>query len=281
MHGRGRWRTTDSRNRQAAWQAGSTPASLGRRSRRAPRNRGTLHVELLIWYSDCSNTKRIREDSRAHPQGNMPHAGQQRLASSTRTTASTRALSATQPSSSALNTVTESKTRRTRHIKPAVIRLVMIAGAVVSGAACLTRASYCWERSAARRRDGDGGTYTLVSGLLGLVALLVDAGLLVVRLALLVGELLPLLPENLANVACGGQRDGRDGSIRYIPNLMPGFSSRTLSRLSLAKNMYADRPRFGALGSGALVEERRLKGETYPSCASASSPWSYAWLPWA
>ena len=143
MHGRGRWRTTDSRNRQAAWQAGSTPASLGRRSRRAPRNRGTLRVELLIWYSDCSNTKRIREDSRAHPHGNMPHPEQQRLASSTRTTVSTRASSATQPSSSALNTVTESKNRRTRHIKPAVIRLVMIAGAVVSGAACLTRASYC------------------------------------------------------------------------------------------------------------------------------------------
>jgi hypothetical protein len=34
-----------------------------------------------------------------------------------------------------------------------------------------------------------------------------------------------------------------------LPNLMPGLSSRTFSRCSLAKNMYADRPRLGALGS--------------------------------
>ena len=36
---------------------------------------------------------------------------------------------------------------------------------------------------------------------------------------------------------------------------MPGLSSRTFSRCSLAKNMYADRPRLGALGS-ALVSVR-------------------------
>ena len=34
-----------------------------------------------------------------------------------------------------------------------------------------------------------------------------------------------------------------------IPKAMPGLSSRTWSRLSLAKNMYAERPRLGALGS--------------------------------
>lgn len=33
---------------------------------------------------------------------------------------------------------------------------------------------------------------------------------------------------------------------------MPGFSSRTRSRFSLAKNMYADNPRLGALGSGQV-----------------------------
>jgi hypothetical protein len=37
--------------------------------------------------------------------------------------------------------------------------------------------------------------------------------------------------------------------IVYLPNLIPGLSSRTFSRCSLAKNMYADRPRLGALGS--------------------------------
>lgn len=34
-----------------------------------------------------------------------------------------------------------------------------------------------------------------------------------------------------------------------IPKAIPGFSLRTLSRCSLAKNMYADNERFGALGS--------------------------------
>lgn len=34
-----------------------------------------------------------------------------------------------------------------------------------------------------------------------------------------------------------------------IPKAIPGFSDRTFSRCSLAKNMYAERPRFGAFGS--------------------------------
>lgn len=37
---------------------------------------------------------------------------------------------------------------------------------------------------------------------------------------------------------------------------MPGFSSRTFSRCSLAKNMYAERPRLGALGSVATLSAR-------------------------
>jgi hypothetical protein len=41
------------------------------------------------------------------------------------------------------------------------------------------------------------------------------------------------------------------------PNLMPGLSSRTFSRCSLAKNMYAERPRLGALGSEYLLERRQ------------------------
>jgi hypothetical protein len=40
-----------------------------------------------------------------------------------------------------------------------------------------------------------------------------------------------------------------------IPNLIPGLSSRTFSRCSLAKNMYAERPRLGALGSIESVKE--------------------------
>ena len=54
----------------------------------------------------------------------------------------------------------------------------------------------------------------------------------------------------------------------HLPNLIPGLSSRTLSRLSLAKNMYADRPRLGALGSGsdhlALHSAGRVRRRVLP-----------------
>jgi hypothetical protein len=88
-----------------------------------------------------------------------------------------------------------------------------------------------------------GRTCTLVSALLGFIALLVGLRAVLVRLLILVGKFLPLLAENLSDLACndhvsylGGQRRAQEIE-EYSPNLMPGFSSRTLSRLSLAKNM--------------------------------------------
>lgn len=79
-----------------------------------------------------------------------------------------------------------------------------------------------------------------------------------------------------------------------LPNEIPGFSSRTFSRLSLAKNMYAERPRLGALGSAMPVSPRNWyigrmfssSKDTYPSFSSQpwawrpcgwSSPWAY-WM---
>jgi hypothetical protein len=47
------------------------------------------------------------------------------------------------------------------------------------------------------------------------------------------------------------------------PNLMPGLSSRTFSRCSLAKNMYADRPRLGALGSSQELALSRNQHNTH------------------
>lgn len=90
-------------------------------------------------------------------------------------------------------------------------------------------------------------TYGGVGGLLLLVSLLVGGGLLLVGLALLLGEGLPLLAKNLADLAYGDKlvseevKKRRSTSEREgggcIPNLMPGFSVRTFSRCSLAKNM--------------------------------------------
>lgn len=77
----------------------------------------------------------------------------------------------------------------------------------------------------------------LVSGLLLLVALLVGSGLGLVRLALLLGESLPLLTEQLADLTCKTLDMSKQGTRNDLPNLIPGFSSRTLSRVSLAKNM--------------------------------------------
>lgn len=81
-------------------------------------------------------------------------------------------------------------------------------------------------------------TYGSVGSLLLLVTLLVGLGLGVVGLLLLVAEGLPLLTELLANLAW---KMSVVLSVEWkqhnIPNLIPGLSSRTLSRCSLAKNM--------------------------------------------
>jgi hypothetical protein len=58
--------------------------------------------------------------------------------------------------------------------------------------------------------DEAGRTYTLVSGLFIFVALLVGLGLVLIRLSLLVGELLPLFSEDFANIAWTGQKTGME-----------------------------------------------------------------------
>jgi hypothetical protein len=82
-------------------------------------------------------------------------------------------------------------------------------------------------------------TYGSVGGLLLLVALLVGLGLGVVGLLVLLAKGLPLLSELLADLACNMSVSWRQKRIdeSNIPNLIPGLSSRTLSRCSLAKNM--------------------------------------------
>lgn len=94
----------------------------------------------------------------------------------------------------------------------------------------------------------------VVLGLLVLVSLLVCSGLLLIWLTLLLAEGLPLVTKDLADLTCGMlELANLKGGVlgRSIPKLMPGFSSLTLSRFSLAKNMYAERPRLGALGSAS------------------------------
>lgn len=56
------------------------------------------------------------------------------------------------------------------------------------------------------QEENHQGTHGLVLGLLILVALLVGGGLLLVRLALGVGECLPLVTEHLADLAWVGVR---------------------------------------------------------------------------
>lgn len=80
-----------------------------------------------------------------------------------------------------------------------------------------------------------------VAGLIAFIALLVDLGLCLIRLTLFGVECLPSLSENFANLAFGQARTSAvaraPGNIVDIPKLMPGFSSLTFSRCSLAKNM--------------------------------------------
>jgi hypothetical protein len=93
------------------------------------------------------------------------------------------------------------------------------------------------------RELGDAETYLGICGLLFLVALLVGGGLGLVWSALLVAEGLPLLTEELADLTCRGVLVKLDAFFTAymardsLPNLMPGLSSRTFSRCSLAKNM--------------------------------------------
>lgn len=81
----------------------------------------------------------------------------------------------------------------------------------------------------------------VVASLLILVALLVLSSLGLIRSALLVVQSLPSLTEDLANLACDRVLVETEGIVLHrrssIPKLMPGFSSRTFSRCSLAKNM--------------------------------------------
>lgn len=92
----------------------------------------------------------------------------------------------------------------------------------------------------------------LVGGLLLLVSLLVSSSFGFIGLALLLAEGLPLLSEKLADLTWKGQNGTCLVVLGSLPNLMPGLSSRTLSRWSLAKNMYAESPRLGALGSDRI-----------------------------
>lgn len=89
-----------------------------------------------------------------------------------------------------------------------------------------------------RRDEQVAGTHSSVGSLLLLVPLLVGGSLRLVRGLLLLVEALPLLSEKLADLACDmSVTANQQGERRNIPNLMPGLSSRTLSRVSLAKNM--------------------------------------------
>ena len=83
----------------------------------------------------------------------------------------------------------------------------------------------------------------LVSLLLVLVTLLVGSSLGLVGTTLLIVESLPALTKNLAHLTCRGGMvlvKGGSGTVYSrccLPNEIPGFSSRTFSRCSFAKNM--------------------------------------------
>ena len=81
----------------------------------------------------------------------------------------------------------------------------------------------------------------VVGLLLILVSLLVGSSLGLIRGALLLAQSLPALTEDLADLAW---REGsetcqmpRNKNTVNLPKETPGFSSRTFSRCSLAKNM--------------------------------------------
>lgn len=94
------------------------------------------------------------------------------------------------------------------------------------------------------------GVAHIVFGLLVFVAFLVSSGLLLIWLALLLAQGLPSVTKDFANLTYNIMSADHLGlGALSLPKLIPGFSSRTLSRWSLAKNMYAERPRLGALGS--------------------------------
>ena len=100
------------------------------------------------------------------------------------------------------------------------------------------------------------GTY-VVAGLLIFIALFVGLSLIFIWTALRLAQCLPPLSEQFSNLSCRLISILSPPSLgNNLPNEMPGFSSRTTSRCSLAKNMYADKPRLGALGS----DPRRLAG---------------------
>lgn len=117
----------------------------------------------------------------------------------------------------------------------------------------------------------------IVFGLLIFIALLVGSSFLLVWLALLFAQGLPAITQDLANLTCDCIRDeDEEGSSGRIPKLMPGLSSRTFSRCSFAKNMYAERPRLGAFGSATVSLEVAVIVElAYPSSSSRHrDPWS-------
>ena len=95
---------------------------------------------------------------------------------------------------------------------------------------------WSWGRRYSRQRV----TY-VIAGLLRLIALLVCLGLGLIRLTLLGRESFPSLSELFTDLAYQmivvSTVAPRTTNCRLIPKLMPGFSSLTLSRCSLAKNI--------------------------------------------
>ncbi|GAO47673.1 hypothetical protein G7K_1872-t1 [Saitoella complicata NRRL Y-17804] len=86
-----------------------------------------------------------------------------------------------------------------------------------------------------------------------LIPLLIRGSLRLVWLLVFCGEAVPALTEDLADLACRTSEQGKREEWENIPKVTSGFSVRTTSRLSAAKNMYAERERLGALGSIQLM----------------------------